>query len=434
MGMGEQDGLTELLTVERFARIERVFRRHFQLGLETTGPDGQRIESLCSSDCEGEFCRLVRSGQEGHSRCIAERRRAVEIAAETGQSFITVCHAGIVLVCVPVVDRDTVHGGMFFGKCLWEPATEIVTADIERRVQDLVAGQDGIVRAIRTLPVVRGRQIHRAAEFLFDLLYEIGGFDARVIRWRRQRAEQQSEIGEFIQERKKLGAKWQYPLESERALLQKVRIGDRTGAKEILNSILGTILFKDIGDLGILKVRLLELLTVLSRSAVEGGVDVDVMLEKNLAYVNKMMQIEDQEDLCAWISTALNEFLDLVYSCQDSRKITQITPAINYIDANYDKPITLAEIAKASHLSVSRLAHIFKEQMGITLIDYLTSVRIEQAKELLLATDQSCTEICFQVGYNNQSYFTRTFKAVAGMTPRQFRIQNRRGLMPPEGA
>jgi two-component system response regulator YesN len=371
---------------------------------------------------------------EGQRRCLTERRRAVEIAAETGRPFITICHAGIVLVCVPVVDKDTVHGGMFFGKCLWEPATEIVAADIERRVQDLIAGQDGIVRAMKTLPVVRGRQIHRAAEFLFDLLYEVGGFDARVIRWRRQRAEQQSEIGEFIQERKKLGAEWQYPLESERALLQKVKIGDRTGAKEILNSILGTILFKDIGDLGILKVRLLELLTVLSRSAVEGGVDVDVMLEKNLTYVNKVMRIDDQEDLCAWISTALNEFLELVYSSQDSRKITQITPAINYIDANYDKPITLAEIARASHLSVSRLAHIFKEQMGVTLIDYVTSVRIEQAKELLLATDQSCTEICFQVGYNNQSYFTRTFKAVAGMTPRQFRIQNHRGPVLAEGA
>ena len=281
---------------------------------------------------------------------------------------------------------------------------------------------------------MRGRQIHRAAEFLFDLLYEVGGFDARVIRWRRERAEQQSEIGEFIQEHKKLGAKWQYPLESERALLQKVKIGDRTGAKEILNSILGTILFKDIGDLGILKVRLLELLSVLSRSAVEGGVDVDVMLEKNLAYVNKVMQIGNQEDLCAWISAALNEFLELVYSSQDARKITQVTPAINYIDANYDKPITLAEIARASHLSASRLAHIFKEQMGITLIDYLTSVRIEQAKELLLATDQSCTEICFQVGYNNQSYFTRTFKSVVGMTPRRFRIQNRRGPMTVQGS
>jgi two-component system response regulator YesN len=138
------------------------------------------------------------------------------------------------------------------------------------------------------------------------------------------------------------------------------------------------------------------------------------------------MKIGDQEDLCAWISAALDEFLELVYSSQDAKKVTQITPAINYIDANYDKHISLADVAKTSHLSVSRLAHIFREQMGITIVDYLTGVRIERAKQLLLATEQNCTEVCFQVGYNNQSYFTRTFKELVGMTPLHFRAKNRR--------
>ena len=469
--MAESPKLTDILTTEEFERVEREFRKRFELPLETTGPDGVPADALCSADCRPRFCRLVQRDPDWLQRCVAERRRAIEIAVETGQPFITICHAGIVLVCVPIVDRDTVHGGVFFGKCLWEPATEVLAEDVANRLhatagmglasptqnsalrvpfqpmnhrQDADAtknrdtqGQDalatGVAQALHELPVVRGRPIHAAAEFLFDLLYEVGGFDARVIRWRRQRARQQSELGEFIQERKKLGAQWQYPLESERALLQKVKIGDRIGAKEILNSILGTILFKDLGDLGILKVRLLELLSVLSRSAVEGGVDVHTMLERNLAYVNKVMQIDTQEDLCAWISAALNEFIELVYSSQDARKTTQIRPAINYIDANYDKPITLAEIARASHLSVSRLAHLFKEQMGVTLIDYVTQVRIERAKELLLGTDQSCTEVCFQVGYSNASYFTRTFKSVAGLTPRQFRLQNQRSRVPPIG-
>jgi two-component system response regulator YesN len=324
------------------------------------------------------------------------------------------------------MDKDTALGAMFFGKCLWEPLTPAAIKDTEKRLADLGLDRKQLAAAMQKLPVIPGRRIHKAAEFLFDLLYEVGGFDSRAIRWRRQRAEQQSQIGEFIQERKKLGAKWQYPLESERELMGKVKIGDRTGAKEILNSILGTILFHNPGDLGVLKARLLELLSILSRSAVEGGVDINVMLEKNWGYVNKVMQIFNQEDLCAWISTALNEFIELVYTSQDAKKVRQITPAINYIDANYDKSITLADIARASHLSVSRLAHVFKEQMGITLIDYLTSVRIERAKQLLLATEQSCTEICFQIGYNNQSYFTRTFKEVVGVPPLRFRARNRR--------
>jgi two-component system response regulator YesN len=324
------------------------------------------------------------------------------------------------------MDKDKALGGMFFGKCLWEPVTPMLIEDIKRRLKGIRIDTKKLTAAIKSLPVIQGTQIHREAEFLFDLLYEIGGFDPRVVRWRQERSEQQSKIGEFIQEKKRVGAKWEYPLESERELMGKVKIGDQTGAKEIINSIFGTILFHNPGDIGVLKARLLELLSILSRSAVEGGVGIDVMLQKNLTYVNKVMQINDEGDLCAWISTALNEFIELVYSSQDARKVTQIRPAINYIDANYDKPIGLTDIAKASHVSVSRLAHVFKEQMGITLIDYLTGVRIERAKQLLLATNQNCTEICFQSGFNNQSYFTRTFKRLVGSTPRQFRVKNLR--------
>jgi len=422
--MGKKTRFHDVFPEIKFKKIEAVFRRHFQLGLETTDLKGGEISNLCSRDCHPLFCQLIRSSPAGLRRCKKERCRSLDIAIETGQSYITICHAGIVLVCVPVMDKDKPLGGIFFGKCLWDKVTDILIEDVKKRLQNLRIDNKKLIAALKRLPIIQGRKVNTASEFLFDLLYEVGGFDSRIIRWRRQRAEQQAEIGEFIQEKKKLGSDWRYPLESERELISKVKIGDRTGAKEILNSILGTILFHSPGDLGILKARLLELLSILSRSAVEGGVDVDIMLGKNLAYVNKVMHIDNQEDLCAWISTALNEFIELVYSSQDSRKITQISPAINYIDANYDKPISLADIAKSSNLSVSRLAHIFKEQMGITIIDYLTSVRIERAKQLLLATDQNCTEICFQVGYNNQSYFTRIFKELVGMTPRKFRVAN----------
>ncbi len=424
--MADKVSLVKLLGREKFERIEGVFRRHFQLGLETRNIRGKEIKQMCSADCKPTFCKVVQSSTAGRRRCNKERRRSLEIAIETGQSYISLCHAGIVLVCVPVMDKDKALGGIFFGKCLWEPVTQILVKDVEKRLNGIRLNRKKLTAAMRELPFIQGRKINEAAQFLFDLLYEVAAFDPRVIRWRRERSEQQSQIGEFIQERKKLGTEWQYPLESERELMGKVKIGDRTGAKEILNSILGTILFKTIGELGILKARLLELLSILSRSAVEGGVDIDVMLEKNLNFVNKVMRINNQEDLCAWISTALNEFIELVYSSQDARKVSQIRPAINYIDANYNKPITLADVAKASHLSISRLAHIFKEQMGITIIDYVTSVRIERAKQLLLATDQNCTEICFEVGYNNQSYFTRTFKELVGMTPRQFKARNQR--------
>lgn len=105
----------------------------------------------------------------------------------------------------------------------------------------------------------------------------------------------------------------------------------------------------------------------------------------------------------------------------DSEKMKRIKPSIEFMEVFYGQAIGLAEIAAVSRLSVWRLGHLFKEQMGVTVIDYLTDIRIEHGKRLLVETDKTCTTICYEVGYKNQSYFTRTFKRVVGVTPIQFR-------------
>ena len=414
------------LTKTKFQQIERTFRNNYRMAVEITDVRGREIERLCSKDCHPEFCRIVRSSPAGLKRCRQDRLRSLNIAAETGQPYISICHAGIVLVCIPIVGSDEPLGGVFFGKCLWEKPGGELADEINKRLTGIRINRKKLRAAIDKLPVVSGRSVHQGSEFLFVLLYEVTEFDPRIIKWRRQKSVQQSEISDLIHEQKRLGSTQKYPLDRERELIRKVKIGDRTGAREILNIILASIMLAEPGDLNVLKARMLELLSVLGRSAVEGGVDINFLLERNLHYINIALRIDNQQDLCAWIGNALNDFIELVYSSQNSRKVTQLRPVVKYIEDNFARSITLAEIAKSAHLSISRLAHLFKEQMGVTIIDYITSIRIERAKELLLTTDKSCTEICFESGYNNQSYFTRTFRDCAGMTPRNFREQNRR--------
>lgn len=95
--------------------------------------------------------------------------------------------------------------------------------------------------------------------------------------------------------------------------------------------------------------------------------------------------------------------------------------AVEYLDAHFDQALTLGILADHATLSVSRLAHRFKEETGTTLIEYLTWIRIGHAQRLLTETDKSCQKIADEVGYNNQSYFSRAFRRVVGITPRQFR-------------
>ena len=71
-----------------------------------------------------------------------------------------------------------------------------------------------------------------------------------------------------------------------------VKTGDRSGARDILNCMLATIMLTDPGDIDVFKARLLELVSILSRSAVEGGADIKEVLNKNLDYIKRLMEIE----------------------------------------------------------------------------------------------------------------------------------------------
>ncbi len=418
--------LQDRLRREQFSRIEAVFGRNFGLPLETTDVNGRDVRSLCTEGFCPDFCRLVHASKVGMGRCRQDRLRSLNLSIETGQPYITLCHAGIVLVCVPMMDGDLPLGGVFFGKCVWEPVDETTCQDVSKRLRGLRFGLGAKDAALRALPVVSARRIHEAAEFLYVLLYQMTDLDPQVVQWRRQRSVQQAEIGEIIQESKLLSSEQSYPYDLECQLIAKVKLGDRTGAREILNLLLGKIMFFNPGNVNLLKARLVELLSVLSRAAAQGGVDINMLLSKNLTYIDTVLRLGTQEDLCIWISRALDEFIESVYSSQDARKISQLRPAMEYMQYHFDQPLTLEDIARQAYLSVSRLSHLFKEQMGVTVVDYLTNIRINQAKQRLITSDSTCTQICFEVGYNNQSYFTRVFKQVVGMTPRQFRMENKR--------
>jgi len=422
----QQVQLKDFVGKEQFRQIQSAFKQNFGLHLETIDVDGREIRALCSDSCHPEFCKQVRLSKVGAGRCHQDRLRSLNISIETGQPYITLCHAGIVLACIPIMNGNQPLGGMFFGKCIWEPADDSLEKDVEKRLAGIrVFGRDK-GQVLRGLPVVSARRIHEAAEFLYVLVYEVADLDPQVIEWRRHRSLQQSQISQVIQETKLLEVEETYPYELECQLIAKVKIGDRTGAKEILNLLLGRILFHHPGNLDLLKARLVELLSVLSRAAAQGGVPINTLLSKNLDYITKVLAIETQEDICVWISHALDDFIESVYRSQDVHKMSQLKPAIDFMQSRYAQPLTLADVAKAAHLSVSRLAHLFRDEMGVTVVDYLTNLRIHHAKRLLMMSESNCTRICYDVGYNNQSYFTRVFKQITGLTPRQFRQQNKR--------
>lgn len=102
----------------------------------------------------------------------------------------------------------------------------------------------------------------------------------------------------------------------------------------------------------------------------------------------------------------------------------------SYIEANYDKRIGLDEIALDCSYSKFHLARLFKSVMNMTVIDYLTKIRMEKAKELLAITRDSVKVIAFRTGYSDPNYFSLTFRKYEGLTPLQYRAKALSGKRP----
>ena len=106
---------------------------------------------------------------------------------------------------------------------------------------------------------------------------------------------------------------------------------------------------------------------------------------------------------------------------QDAQEERTITGIIRYLQEHLDKEISLNILANEFHLSSQYISQLFKSEIGVNFLAYLTSIRMERAKKLLLATSLSIGEISEKCGYADYRVFTKAFKKEEGSTPSQYR-------------
>ena len=104
-----------------------------------------------------------------------------------------------------------------------------------------------------------------------------------------------------------------------------------------------------------------------------------------------------------------------------AKNIDKIKDVIKYIETNYQRAITIDEIAGVCNFSSSHFMKYFKKVMNTSFIDYLNEYRLSVASRLLLTTSDNILEIAAECGYDNLSYFNRLFKKKFGVTPSVYR-------------
>ncbi|MDD3948713.1 MAG: response regulator [Anaerolineaceae bacterium] len=145
-------------------------------------------------------------------------------------------------------------------------------------------------------------------------------------------------------------------------------------------------------------------------------------LEAMISYV-AVSQLPDSEALVRWGQEKITQLIACMKTCDhgvDHREDT-VTRVKRYMQENFHRDLSLAETAESVYLNPVYLSRMFKEKTGLTFIEYLTSLRIKAAQELLADPSVYVYEVCQKVGYNNLKYFYRLFKKETGLSPSEYR-------------
>lgn len=102
----------------------------------------------------------------------------------------------------------------------------------------------------------------------------------------------------------------------------------------------------------------------------------------------------------------------------------KIKNALNYINTNYSQPIQINQLSELSTMSPSGFTKFFKMLTTMTPIEYVNNVRLSKAADMLSSTEKKIIDIAEETGFNNISYFIRTFKKNFGCPPQQYRLSN----------
>jgi len=392
------------------------------------GADG---ELLAAFDCEGRALRLddelalcpacAALGDEAAREERAAQLDAARQAERFGGSYVRLCPHSLLVWAAPVIVDGLMRAALVGGPAMVIEPDEVV---------EELAASGGLSRRreleLRAVLDSACRITARRAASLAEILADVAGAAVRssALQSRRDREQRRSRVSEYIHELKaesEPSGALSYPIAKERELLKSISRGDKSEAQRLLNEILGFIFFSTGSDARAVKARVNELLVLLSRAALEGGADAERVFGLNYAYLEELARMRSVDDIALWLSGIMARFTDLVLPLEGVKHADAMQKALKFINANYAEEITLESVAAAVKLSPTYFSKLFSEEMGCRFTAYLNRLRVERSKLLLRDTDIPLVDIAGMVGYEDQSYFTKVFRKVAGLSPGKYR-------------
>ena len=390
---------------------------------------GRSIFSKKDAQHNCKFCRLVRSleKKKGLHRCISSYERAGIQAARYNESSIFRCPAGLVEWITPIMLEDKHIGSIVCGQVLmWEPE-EFFWVELEQLNRELTDDMQPLIDAAKELQVVSAAKVQAASKLLGILANSIVRSVWEEIR-RKSEAEYQKKLLEQERDtRQELERQLNvysasYYYDQMRGLQNAAKNNDFDKARSIFTVIVADSISRS-KDFAQAQTQLYDLVFMIEHTAIDGGADPEECMRIMTEYCSAERYTSSLEGL-GHVATETGEKLLKAMQSSAGTHRPAVDAMCGYIKSHLNLSFSLKDVANAVDLSPYYASRIFKEDMSVTIMDYATMARMNEAKYLLSNPKYRVEEIAAQLGYADASYFGRVFKKTVGMSPRQYRTSH----------
>lgn len=372
---------------------------------------------------EKKICSISPQYGDPSSACGRNLLSSIDYASKLGEPYIFICRGGLVKIAVALFSNNKLSGGLLAGPIVMGSLRESNIAKLIK--EDSIADADfpKLTFALKEIRVFTPKEVSYLSILLNNcILASVENASDYFIK--SQQYQKQSKLSSEVRNYKRMHKEMSYPHELESQISLLVRSGDGKGAIEAASGLLDEIYFLEAGDLLAVKSRIYSLFNLLLRGLPDWDQSPLDYIEAQTGDLDVLAEQKDYESMkdlaCSILDDLAEKYADNFY--HGSSKIVE--GIVKYMNKNFREKLTLKDSANHFHVNQSYLSVLFKHEMGKSFTEYLTMLRLQEAKKLLRNTALNLTHIAYQCGFEDQSYFSKVFRRVEGITPSQYRNQH----------
>lgn len=418
--------LLNFVDINAMKEILEAFTETTSLMVNIVDVEGRSIFSRENFNKCCSFCQQIYSMEGGLERCRGAYKRYGRQAALFGKPYIFRCPSGLVEWAAPIIVEDQHLGSVICGQVLmWEPE-DFFWIELREFNKGLTSDFTELFAQVKELPVV-SPSVVRSASYLMHIIANYimkaswtSYIQTKEINYQQTLLHKEIENREYL-EKGLTGKTIGYSFTNERELMTRISLGDADVSRVLLERLLAEVLGNCNKDIGYVRASVIELCVLMSRSAVDAGVDLKETYEGNSEIFAKIYETNTIEGVCFEAQKLLERYLSGMTGQHEQPNNSKVQEIKKIIRRDYRKNLTLESISESVFLSPSYASRLFKKVQGCSIIEYLTKTRLDEAKRLLCNPIYLVEEVATCVGYADAGYFAKVFRRQEGITPTQYR-------------